>query len=47
MQELERELAGRAQLVKSARIWFIALAVVEPQRSGVAATWASLVAYSA
>lgn len=43
----ERESAGSAQLVKSARICVMALRLVEPHRSGVEAICSSLVAYSA
>lgn len=47
MQEPVSELAGRAQLVKSARICELTLLLVVPQSSGVAAISCSLVAYSA
>jgi len=47
MQDPERESAGRAQFVKSARIRLIAPAAGVPHRSGVEAISSSLVAYSA
>lgn len=47
MQVPDKESAGRAQLVKSARIWSSAFAEVDPHKSGVEAISASLVAYSA
>ena len=47
MHDPDSESAGRAQTVKSARIWAIALLPVAPQRSVVEAICSSLVANSA
>jgi hypothetical protein len=47
MQFVVREPGGRAQFVKSARIMLMASAALAPQRSGVAAIDASLLAKAA